>query len=72
MGKYGILIDILTNSMESMVEEEFINNPDLTNFFSTEELTNIWNAYWKLDGMKKFSYDDGDWAEFIMDNVNHG
>lgn len=70
MSKYRILIDILTNSMEAMGEEEFVNNPDLTAFYTTEELTNIWNAYWQLDGMKKFIYDDGDWAEFIMDHSN--
>lgn len=58
------MIDVLTNSMEIIAKDEFLEM--FMRELSEESLSNIWDEYWKLSASDRFSYGDEEWYNFII------
>ena len=59
------LVDVLTNTMEIINKEEFIQM--FSDELEEERLENIWNKYWELSGYKRFFNSVEDWESFILE-----
>ena len=57
------LVDVLTNSMELIVREEFIEM--FADSFEKSRLERIWDRYWELPGHIRFFNSVEDWSLFI-------
>lgn len=61
------LVDVLTNSMEHISKEEFIEM--FVDGIESKKLIKIWNKYWELPAHTRFFNSTEDWSLFIT-NIN--
>lgn len=59
------LVDVLTNTMEIINKEEFIQM--FSDELEEERLENLWNKYWELSGNSRFFNSSEDWENFILE-----
>lgn len=59
------LVDVLTNAMEIINMEEFIQM--FSDELEEERLKNLWNKYWELLGYSRFFNSSEDWENFILE-----
>jgi len=61
------LTAILVNDMEHYTNNDFLNLTDLG--YNTEQLQNIWLAYWNLSGKDRFEFDAYHYENTILKNI---
>lgn len=61
------LVDVLTNSMEHISRDEFLDM--FEDVIEKSRLKRIWNKYWELPAHIRFFNSTEDWSLFIT-NIN--